>query len=163
MTGADLRAARRAAGLSQIVLAQRAGIGRHAVQYHEARDRLDLRGWAIGRMRKVLGTAALPDQSHQYRAHAGWGDNFTEAERAALGARIAALAEREAQRATHRSVRCGAKTRKGTACRHKSEPGKLRCKFHGGMSTGARTPEGRARIAEAQRRRWARWREARQD
>ena len=105
MTGADLRAARRAAGLSQIVLAQRAGIGRHAVQYHEARDRLDLRGWAIGRMRKVLGTAALPDQSHQYRAHAGWGDNFTEAERAALGARIAALAEREAQRAAQRAGR----------------------------------------------------------
>ncbi|QBX36176.1 hypothetical protein E4191_10990 [Paracoccus liaowanqingii] len=58
----------------------------------------------------------------------------------------------------HRRVRCGAKTRKGTACRMKSEPGKRRCKFHGGKSTGARTAEGKARIAEAQRRRWAKWR-----
>ncbi len=32
--------------------------------------------------------------------------------------------------------------------------GKRRCRFHGGMSTGPRTKAGRARIAEAQRRRW---------
>jgi hypothetical protein len=31
-------------------------------------------------------------------------------------------------------------------------------KFHGGLSTGPKTPEGRARIAEAQRKRWAAWR-----
>ena len=30
-----------------------------------------------------------------------------------------------------------------------------RCKLHGGMSTGAKTAEGRARIAEAQGRQWA--------
>ena len=36
-----------------------------------------------------------------------------------------------------------------------------RCRLHGGLSTGPKTPEGRARIAEAQRRRWARWRAAR--
>jgi hypothetical protein len=29
------------------------------------------------------------------------------------------------------------------------------CRFHGGLSTGPRTAEGKARIAEAQRRRWA--------
>ncbi|MDO5706060.1 MAG: HGGxSTG domain-containing protein [Paracoccus sp. (in: a-proteobacteria)] len=58
-----------------------------------------------------------------------------------------------------RRVRCGAKTRKGTACRNKPEPGKRRCKFHGGMSTGARTPEGIERIREAQRRRWAKVRD----
>ncbi|WP_328286682.1 HGGxSTG domain-containing protein [Paracoccus aminophilus] len=50
---------------------------------------------------------------------------------------------------------CGAKTRKNTNCRNKSEPGRKRCKFHGGKSTGAKTPEGIARIREAQRRRWA--------
>jgi hypothetical protein len=33
-------------------------------------------------------------------------------------------------------------------------PGKRRCRFHGGMSTGPRTKAGRARIAEVQRRRW---------
>lgn len=54
--------------------------------------------------------------------------------------------------------KCGALTRKGTQCRCKPLPGKQRCKFHGGASTGPKTPEGRERIAEAQRRRWARWR-----
>jgi hypothetical protein len=34
-------------------------------------------------------------------------------------------------------------------------PGKRRCRFHGGLSTGPKTEEGRARIAEAQRRRWS--------
>lgn len=60
----------------------------------------------------------------------------------------------------HQALRvvCGAKTRSGTPCRCKSEPGKLRCKFHGGMSTGPQTDEGRQRIAEAQRRRWVTYR-----
>jgi hypothetical protein len=30
-----------------------------------------------------------------------------------------------------------------------------RCKFHGGLSTGPKTAEGQAKIAEAQRKRWA--------
>ena len=55
---------------------------------------------------------------------------------------------------------CGARTRKGTSCRMRADhPGKRRCKFHGGRSTGPRTEAGRARIAEAQRRRWAKFRE----
>ena len=54
--------------------------------------------------------------------------------------------------------KCGAQTRKGTPCRARALPGKTRCKFHGGASTGPKTPEGRKRIAEAQRRRWAKWR-----
>ena len=57
--------------------------------------------------------------------------------------------------------RCGAKTRAGGECKVRIEPGKLRCRFHGGKSTGPRTEEGRARIAEAQRRRWQAFRDAR--
>jgi hypothetical protein len=53
--------------------------------------------------------------------------------------------------------RCGARTRKGPTCLVRVEPGKRRCRFHGGLSTGPRTPEGKARIAAAQRRRWAEW------
>ncbi|MTJ05051.1 MAG: hypothetical protein FH759_10220 [Sediminimonas qiaohouensis] len=60
-----------------------------------------------------------------------------------------------------RERRCGAKTRKGKPCRAKPLPGKRRCKFHGGMSTGPRPPEGLERIAEAQRRRWRALRVAR--
>jgi hypothetical protein len=51
--------------------------------------------------------------------------------------------------------RCGARTRKGLPCLVKVEPAKRRCRFHGGLSTGPRTAEGKARIAAAQRRRWA--------
>jgi hypothetical protein len=39
------------------------------------------------------------------------------------------------------------------------ELGKARCRFHGGLSTNPKTEAGRARIAEAQRRRWRDYRE----
>jgi hypothetical protein len=42
------------------------------------------------------------------------------------------------------------------------ELGKARCRFHGGLSTGPKTEAGRARIAEAQLRRWRDYREMRQ-
>jgi hypothetical protein len=51
--------------------------------------------------------------------------------------------------------KCGARNRRGEPCKVKVEPGKRRCRFHGGLSTGPKTAEGKARIAEAQRRRWA--------
>jgi hypothetical protein len=54
--------------------------------------------------------------------------------------------------------RCGARTRKGALCLVRVEPGKRRFRFHGGFSTGPRTADGKARIAAAQRRRWAEWR-----
>ena len=47
------------------------------------------------------------------------------------------------------SIRCGAKTRRGTACQKPPMKGKQRCKFHGGSSTGPKTAEGKARIAAA--------------
>lgn len=51
----------------------------------------------------------------------------------------------ESGRATLR-VQCEAKRhRDGQPCQAKSEPGKRRCRFHGGRSTGPKTPEGRAR------------------
>lgn len=43
-------------------------------------------------------------------------------------------------------VLCGAKRhRDGEPCRALSEPGKRRCKYHGGRSTGPRTESGKAR------------------
>jgi len=46
-------------------------------------------------------------------------------------------------------VPCGAKRhRDGQPCQALSEPGKRRCRFHGGRSTGPRTPEGKARVAQ---------------
>lgn len=64
-----------------------------------------------------------------------------------------------------RRPQCGAKCRDGHACRAPAVWDKLnnrprndRCKLHGGMSTGPRTMEGKARIAAAQRERWRKWR-----
>ena len=53
---------------------------------------------------------------------------------------------------------CEATTRIGANCRNKVVPGMQRCKYHGGKSTGPKTAEGKARIAEAQRKRWREWR-----
>jgi hypothetical protein len=44
---------------------------------------------------------------------------------------------------------CDAKTRKGTACQKPPLRDKTRCRLHGGLSTGPKTPEGKARIAAA--------------
>lgn len=47
--------------------------------------------------------------------------------------------------------RCGAKTRAGAPCLAPAVPGKRRCRMHGGLSTGPRTPEGKARSLAAAR------------
>src|SRR5262249_2387747 len=53
---------------------------------------------------------------------------------------------------------CGAKRHGRLAwCRRWPVPGKKRCRLHGGLSTGAKTPEGKARVLAALtegRRRW---------
>lgn len=45
--------------------------------------------------------------------------------------------------------RCGAKTRKRTACQRPANKKNGRCRVHGGASTGPRTEDGRTRISEA--------------
>ena|GEM_PF-2388226 len=58
---------------------------------------------------------------------------------------------------------CGAKTRSGRPCAKYQMSGKRRCRLHGGLSTGPKTAEGRARIAAAQLKhgRYVNWREKR--
>jgi hypothetical protein len=51
--------------------------------------------------------------------------------------------------ANWRGERCGAKTRRGTECQRPAHKHNGRCGLHGGLSTGARTPEGLQRISEA--------------
>jgi len=46
-----------------------------------------------------------------------------------------------------RGLTCGAKTRKGTPCKRKDLYRNGRCKLHGGLSTGPRTEEGKAKVA----------------
>ncbi len=47
------------------------------------------------------------------------------------------------------AARCGAKTRRGTSCEAPAIKGRRRCRLHGGLSTGPKTPEGRERIRQA--------------
>ena len=45
--------------------------------------------------------------------------------------------------------RCGARTRRGTACLRPALKGKTRCQLHGGRSTGNKTEDGIARLTAA--------------
>ena len=45
--------------------------------------------------------------------------------------------------------RCGAKTRKGTACQRPAYKRNGRCSLHGGRSTGPKTEDGLARLTAA--------------
>lgn len=154
--GAELAARRKAARLTQRQLAAKAEVGRTAVQYWEAAPHLDPHGWAVSRMAEALGWYLARFSRTDTRPRGEGLLDLSPAMQAWADARLAAFREREAAKAARLQVSCGAKTRKGTPCRNKSEPGRRRCKFHGGRSTGARTPEGIERIREAQRRRWAR-------
>lgn len=51
---------------------------------------------------------------------------------------------------------CGALTRRRTFCRCKALPNG-RCKLHGGLSTGPRTVEGKARSLAAMQAGYRRW------
>ena len=53
-------------------------------------------------------------------------------------------------------ILCGAKTRTGAPCKRQPIPGKKRCRNHGGLSTGARTIEGKAKSLACLRLRWNR-------
>jgi transcriptional regulator with XRE-family HTH domain len=184
LTGQELATLRRAAGLTQTQLAQAAGVGRHAVSYWETKAVVDPRGWAPKRMFEVLGIKVVPPVVPQSetisrgRARARHGmlpslDRYVAEAMAREEARLIAkkrttqarlvartratqerLTAREKAAQARRRVPCGAVTRKGVPCRMLSVPGRKRCKLHGGMSTGPRTAAGRARIAEARRRRW---------
>ncbi len=83
------------------------------------------------------------------------GDNIVRGTHARAPARHGVRSAADNHPSAPRRIKCEARTRAGGSCRCKALANG-RCKFHGGLSTGPRTPEGRARIAEAQRRRWAR-------
>ena len=157
LSGQVLAAFRHAVGLSQTALAQAAGLSRHTVRRWEQKAVVDVEQSTFERLIGVL----MPPTQTRFRRH----NERTREDRVIyhLQQRVLGacwLAQEQAERASNGSVLCGARTRKGQPCRNMSEPGRRRCKFHGGRSTGPRTPEGRARIAEAQRQRWEASRQA---
>jgi hypothetical protein len=60
--------------------------------------------------------------------------------------------------------RCQAKSKRTKQqCRAPASKGKTKCRFHGGASTGPKTPEGRQRCAEAKTTHGSETRKARSD
>lgn len=53
--------------------------------------------------------------------------------------------KRNYEKTTRRRVSCGARKKDGAQCRAMTEPGRNRCRFHGGRSTGPRTLDGMRR------------------
>lgn len=65
----------------------------------------------------------------------------------------------EIDRNRYRTKRiCGARKKTGERCRSKDLHRGGKCRFHGGLSTGARTPEGKARSIKAMRAGYSKWR-----
>lgn len=125
--------------MSQDALAKLAGFDRHAVIYHERRKgRID--GVAPRRFREAFEALGIEVP--------GWREAPVIVPAAAASAPVVGA-----------RGKCGATTRKGTPCQCKPLRNG-RCKFHGGMSTGPKTPEGKARIAAARRARAERERAA---
>lgn len=63
-----------------------------------------------------------------------------------------------------RCIQCQAKSKRTKQqCRAPAAKGKTKCRFHGGASTGPKTPEGRQRCAEAKTTQGNETRQARTD
>ncbi len=144
MTGDELKNERLAQGLSRLALAALCNLLPDTVRYWERVPSLDANGHAVKLMVHALGLGPLSDPV--------LGNNCT-ATRARYGVLLDGMAQ--VPPLIPRSLlQCGAKTRRGTPCRCRPVPGKRRCKFHGGMSTGPKTEAGKQRISIAQKHRW---------
>lgn len=157
LTGPQLQAIRRGRGINQTRMGQLIGCSRHAVSFWETKPGQINTRWGVpARMVEYLEISVLPNYQASKRAR-GLGV-LLDPQQAARDRQFARVSARFAAQAARHRQPCQAQTRKGRPCRNLSEPGRRRCKFHGGMSTGPRTPEGKARIAEAQKARWAAYR-----
>lgn len=148
-TGRDLAQRRKAAGLTQTELGALAGFGRHTVSYWETKPRLSLSSPAVLAMLKALG---VPYFRTNTRAHVmgSYAATRTFGRMASEPPPAAPLLSKSYPR-----KKCGARTRRGTACQALAIPGKKRCKLHGGLSTGPESETGRQKISRIQRERWA--------
>ena len=72
---------------------------------------------------------------------------MTDDERRALWKKWCASDVRHPLPEACRGLTCGAKTRAGTPCKRRDLYSSGRCKLHGGLSTGPRSAEGKARSA----------------
>lgn len=161
--GAMIREARTQAGLTRPELAAAAGVHPSTIKRLEKFDIVPRSSWYALQKTvtaiKVL-SGAIPNRAKAARP--SWGKAVTADFGVIMsapkggGLRSTRARERLFVAPPPKSAprpKCEARTRKGTPCQCKAMLNG-RCKFHGGMSTGPRTPEGRERIRQAQLRRW---------
>lgn len=156
--GADIKIKRLKRGLTQTALGQLVGCSRYTIARMEGQSQINARWGLPSRIAQELGLLI-----YNTSTRARVGEVLPESPKITLSPdrqqeRLDRVNAKVKAMAANFRQPCEAMTRKGTPCRNLSEPGKRRCKFHGGMSTGPKTPEGKARIAEAQRQRWAKYR-----
>lgn len=152
MTGDELKQHRLRLGLSRPALAALAELHPSSVKYWERKGEARICGHAPSRLLLAMGLEVPKRPQIFQRPGRGW-DNFFATTTRARGRVLGSAG------AQTFSKQCGARTRKGTACRSRPIPGKRRCRFHGGLSTGPKSPAGRNRIAQAQRKRWMLYRD----
>ena len=159
ISSSELKAERKAKGYSQTELAELAGVSRSTVSDWENR-RGQLHA-SIGLFQILDKLGILEGLKRQHAHGRGWGVTNQQAvsQEKTLENEYFWFKEKSKERTNNLRVQCLAKTRKGRPCLLMSEAGRRRCKFHGGMSSGPRTSEGKERIAEAQKLRWRRYRE----
>ncbi|PZO63519.1 MAG: hypothetical protein DI498_13295 [Paracoccus denitrificans] len=138
MTGAELAALRRRAGLSQSSLARKTGVSRQSISYWERQSAVD-------------GSSAIPIRiAHELDAASSALILASQPLQRALPPRIKGPIELRQWRAIIQAIagaeiaeaerpKCGARTHSGTACRSPGEDGRTRCRLHGGLSTGPKT------------------------
>ena len=129
MTGEELKALRRAKGLSRPELAFLCGLHPDSVKYWEYKTQVNTWGHAPALILKALGRKNIVEQNSRFslRQTGEISDTLTRARHGV--SHLVREIENEL---------CGAKTRRGSPCRCKPVPSKRRCKLHGGLSTGPR-------------------------
>lgn len=173
ITGDQIREARLAIGLTQVELGARAGFHRQCIVRLEGYGSLGILRSSEVSTRAVVKALELPDNVLFITTNARAPPRVTEwleivhaqAEAAAQEISEAAKSRRKKREARKQAWRldreaalkklkpvCGARNRRGQPCQSKKLLRGGKCKFHGGMSTGPKTPEGLARCAEAGRR-----------
>lgn len=153
--GAELKRRREGKGWSQRELARRAGLRHGTVQYLERRGELNQNCRGILACARALRWRPRHPKPEPVELLDIWAD-VTEAMERILKRKYGLTRPKPKAPAPQT---CDAKTRQGHPCRNKPMPGKRRCKFHGGMSTGPRTAEGREKLSRLMRERRARERQ----
>ena len=177
VSGNQIRAARALLDWTQAQLAAAAKLHPNAIAYWEGREQIPWgiyrQPWACRRIREALHSAGvdfLPSPIVGVRLVATHNNCTSTRRRARAHHGVLRLSRTRKRKisvtpelpvvTSRRPVRCAATTRTGRPCARKAMDNG-RCRNHGGMSSGPKTDAGRMRIADAQKRRWERWRSQR--